>query len=85
MAKNYDKIVKDCFRFKQIGSGCYKVMYKTLVRGTVYIAVVTDMTLIDRVMNEPEPTVRNLRDLRSYIKQHGHVYPNYISNDFKKF
>jgi hypothetical protein len=80
-----DHLVKECFRFKQSGTGCYKVMYRSPLRGLTYIAIVTDMTLIDKVMNEHDPTLKAMIELRSHIKRNGHFYPNFFAKDFKNF
>ena len=51
--RHYDPIVKEYFRFKQKGSGSYLVMYRTATKNITWIALVTDMTLIDKVIDKP--------------------------------
>ena len=48
--RHYDPIVKEYFRFKQKGSGSYLVMYRTATKNITWIALVTDMTLIDNYL-----------------------------------
>ena len=43
------------------------------------------MTLIDKVMNEHDPTLKAMIELRSHIKRNGHFYPNFFAKDFKNF
>lgn len=50
------------FRFILSGYGLYKVIY-TDPRGTIWIAYINDMTLIDKTKNADEPKQRDLHRL----------------------
>lgn len=81
--RHYDPIVKEYFHFRQKDSGSYLVMYRTQVKNLTWIALVTDMTLIDNVMNNPDPTVKQLKELRNHVKAHGHRHAPFLANEFK--
>lgn len=81
--RHYDPIVKEHFHFKPKDGG-YLVMYRTEVKNLTWIAHVTDMTVIDKVMNNPDPTVKELKELRNHVKAHGHRHEPFLANEFKR-
>lgn len=66
-----------CFTFRFAGSGHYRVTYTTPIRGDYWVAIITDMTLIDATKNAEYAKGVDISRLRSAVKYNGsHYSPN---------
>lgn len=64
----------NCFSFRLVGSGHYKVTYTTPCRGDYWIALITDMTLIDATKNAEYAKGVDIQHLRDAVKRSGAHY-----------
>lgn len=62
------------FRFKRIGSGCYRVTYTTDSRGDYWVASINDMTVIDATLNAEWAKTKDIEHLRNRVKLLGAHY-----------
>lgn len=64
------------FSFKFAGAGHYRVTYTT-GRGDFYVALVTDMCVIDDTKNAEYAKLSDIKHLRNIVKRNGkHYHPN---------
>lgn len=61
------------FRFIFVGAGHYKVTYTTN-RGDYYVALITDMPIIDRTKNAEWARLCDIKQLASICKRIGSHY-----------
>ncbi len=64
------------FTFKFAGSGHYKVIYKTPIRGDYWKALITDMTIIDATKNADWAKVEDIKHLMFLCKRGTHYSKN---------
>lgn len=62
------KIKKSDFKFLTCGFGVYWVCYFTPIKLKAYSCNVSDMELLDKTKNAQFPKTKDLRELRTYIK-----------------
>ena len=65
------------FQFRLVGSGHYEVTYTNPRRGDYYVAVITDMTLIDATYNAVWAKAKDIQHLRYVVKRNGTHYNKY--------
>lgn len=62
------------FKFERNGSGCYRVIYTTPVRGDYYVAEINDMWLIDATKNAEYAKLSDILRLRAVVIRKGVHY-----------
>ena len=62
------------FDFRFAGSGHYRVTYTTPTRGDYWVALITDMTLIDATKNAEWTKKKDIQHLREVVKRSGTHY-----------
>ena len=65
------------FQFRLVGSGHYEVTYTNPHRGDYYVAIITDMTLIDTTHNAVWAKAKDIQHLRYVVKRGGTHYNKY--------
>lgn len=66
-----------CFSFRFVGTGHYKVTYTTPYRGDYWVALITDMTLIDATKNAEYAKSTDIQRLRGVVKRLGAHYSKF--------
>lgn len=66
-----------CFSFRFVGAGHYKVTYTTPYRGDYWVALITDMTLIDATKNAEYAKGIDIQHLRDVVKRLGAHYSKF--------
>lgn len=61
------------FQFNFEGSGHYRVMYQN-PRGDFYVALITDMTVIDATKNAEWAKAKDIQHLKDMVKRLGTHY-----------
>ena len=64
------------FSFHLVGAGHYRVTYQTPQRGDYWVALITDMTVIDATKNAEWAKRRDIDHLRYLLKSKGTHYSN---------
>lgn len=65
------------FTFDYLSAGHYKVTYTTDKRGDYWIAIITDMTLIDSTKNADVAKIKDIAWLRKKVINNGWHYNKY--------
>lgn len=69
------------FSFRLVCAGHYRVTYTT-ERGDFYIALVTDMPIIDATKNAEYAKLSDIKHLRNIVKRNGkHYHSNGVAFD----